>query len=70
MTGDLQGAADVMTARLELGRAEGNEFVVWVESANLSMVERKLGNFDHAERLSRNALSIARARVMVHCCSG
>jgi tetratricopeptide (TPR) repeat protein len=62
MTGDLQGARDVMTARLELGRAEGNEFVVWVESANLSMVERQLGNFDHAERLSRNALSIARAR--------
>ena len=62
MSGDLRGARDVMTARLELGRAEGNEFVVWVESANLSMVERQLGNFEHAERLSRNALSIARAR--------
>lgn len=62
MTGDLEGARDVMTARLELGRAEGNEFVVWVESANLSMVERQLGNLDQAERLSRDALSIVQAR--------
>jgi non-specific serine/threonine protein kinase len=62
MTGDFEGARAVMTARLELGRAEGNEFVVWVESANLSMVERRLGNLDDAERLSRDALSIVRAR--------
>jgi tetratricopeptide (TPR) repeat protein len=62
MAGDLEGARDVMTARIELGRAEGNEFVVWVESANLSMVERQLGNLDQAERLSRDALSIVRAR--------
>ena len=62
MTGDLDGARDVMSARLELGRAEGNEFVVWVESANLSMVERQLGNLDRAERLSRDALSIVQAR--------
>jgi hypothetical protein len=62
MTGDLEGAQEVMTTRLELGRSEGNEFVVWVESANLSMVERRLGNLDQAERLSRDALSIVRAR--------
>jgi hypothetical protein len=62
MTGDLEGAQRVMTTRLELGRAEGNEFIVWVESANLSMVERQLGNLDQAERLSREALSIVQAR--------
>jgi tetratricopeptide (TPR) repeat protein len=62
MTGDFEAARDVMTARLELGRAEGNDFVVWVESANLSMVERQLGHLDQAERLSRDALSIVRAR--------
>jgi tetratricopeptide (TPR) repeat protein len=62
MTGDFEAARDVMTARLELGRAEGNEFVVWVESANLSMVERQLGNLDRAERLSRDALSIVQGR--------
>ena len=62
MTGDFEAARDVMTARLELGRAEGNEFIVWVESANLSMVERQLGNLDRAERLSRDALSIVKAR--------
>jgi non-specific serine/threonine protein kinase len=62
MTGDLEGAREVMTSRLEIGRAEGNEFIVWVESANLSMVERQLGNFDRAEQLSRDALSIVQAR--------
>jgi tetratricopeptide (TPR) repeat protein len=62
MTGDYEAARDVMTARLELGRADGNEFVVWVESANLSMVERQLGNIEQAERLSLDALSIVKAR--------
>ena len=56
MAGDLAGARDVMTERLERARLAGNDFVVAVESANLSMVERKLGNLDGAAALSREAL--------------
>ena len=62
MAGDFEGARDVMTTRLELGRAAGNEFIVWVESSNLSMVERQLGNLDRAEELSLEALRIVQAR--------
>jgi tetratricopeptide (TPR) repeat protein len=62
MAGDLEGARDVMTARLELGRVNGDEFIVWVESSNLSIVERQLGNLDRAEELSLQALSIVQAR--------
>lgn len=58
MSGDLAGARDVMAARIALGRELGDEFVVWVESANLSMVERQLGNLTGAEALSREALEI------------
>jgi tetratricopeptide (TPR) repeat protein len=57
MSGDLEGARDVITQRLELARQEGNSFVVWTESANLSMVERQLGNLDRAEELSRQAIT-------------
>lgn len=52
MSGDLEGAREVMGARLEHARATGNEYVAFIESSNLSMVERKLGNFDRAEELS------------------
>jgi tetratricopeptide (TPR) repeat protein len=62
MSGDLEGARDVMTSRLELARENGDEFIVWVESSNLSMVERQLGNLDRAEALSRDALRIVQAR--------
>lgn len=62
MSGDLDGARKVMTERLEQARAAGNEFTVYVESANLSMVERQLGNLDVAESLSREAVRIAVAR--------
>src|SRR5215218_2601211 len=58
MAGDLKGARDVMTERLVRARGDGNDFVVAVESANLSMVERKLGNLDAAEALSLEALGI------------
>lgn len=58
MSGDLEGARDVMLERLGLGRARGNDSIVYIESTNLSMVERKLGNLDHAEALSRDALRI------------
>ena len=47
-----------MRARLDAARAAGNEFVVFVESSNLSMVERKLNNLDQAEALSLEALRI------------
>ncbi len=57
LSGDLVGAREVMAARLEMGRSRGDEFVIWIESANLSMVERQLGNLDRAEQLSRQALS-------------
>ena len=43
-------------------RENGDEFIVWVESSNLSMVERQLGNLDRAEALSREALRIVQAR--------
>jgi len=62
MAGDLEGARDVMTSRLELARENGDEFIVWVESSNLSMVERQLGNLARAEALSRDALRIVQAR--------
>lgn len=62
MSGDLQGARDVMLERLEHAGAAGNEFAVFVETANLSMVERQLGNLDQAEALSVAALRYAVAR--------
>ena len=62
MSGDLEAAREVMSARLSMGRSSGDEFVVWVESANLSMVERRLGNLDRSEELALQALRIAAAR--------
>jgi tetratricopeptide (TPR) repeat protein len=62
MSGDLQGARAVMAQRIEIGRETGNEFLIWVESANLSMVERQLGNLAEAESLSRDALRIVSER--------
>ena len=58
MSGDLEAAREVMSARLSMGRSTGDEFVVWVESANLSMVERRLGNLGRAEELALQALAI------------
>jgi tetratricopeptide (TPR) repeat protein len=62
LAGDLTAAREVMSARLEIGRSRGNDFVVWSESANLSMVERQLGNLDRAEQLSRQALELCARR--------
>ena len=62
MSGDLEGAREVMSARLSMGRSTGDQFVVWVESANLSMVERRLGNLDRAEELALQALAIDAVR--------
>lgn len=58
MSGDLGAARDVMRARLDHGRQRGDRSIVYIESANLSMVERRLGNLDRAEALSRDALRI------------
>lgn len=58
MSGDLVSARDVMLARLDTGLERGDKFVVWVESANLSTVERKLGNLERAAELSRQVLVI------------
>jgi len=58
MSGDFAGARDVMLARLERARSGGNAFVESMESANLSMVERQLGNVERAEELARHALRI------------
>src|SRR5687767_10354955 len=58
MSGDLAGARQVMADRIALGRELGDDAIVWVESANLSMVERQLGNLPGAEALSREALEI------------
>jgi hypothetical protein len=62
MSGDLQGARGVMRSRLDWGRAREDRSVVFVESANLSMVERQLGNLGDAEELSLDALRIAAAK--------
>ena len=59
MTGDLEGTREVMRARLERARKNGHEYAVAIESANLSMVERQLGNVDAAEELSLDALRIS-----------
>jgi tetratricopeptide (TPR) repeat protein len=58
LSGDLEGARAVMRERLARGQSLGNDSIVFIESTNLSMVERKLGNLDAAETLSRDALRI------------
>jgi tetratricopeptide (TPR) repeat protein len=58
IAGDLTEARRWMTERLALVRTKGNDFLVASEAANLSMVERQLGNLDVAEELEREALVI------------
>jgi tetratricopeptide (TPR) repeat protein len=58
IAGDLVEARDWMTQRLALVRMHANQFLVASEAANLSMVERQLGNLDEAEALAREALEI------------
>jgi tetratricopeptide (TPR) repeat protein len=62
MSGDLEGARSVIEARLAMAERQGIEFVVWSESANLSMVERQLGNLDRARELARRAVDTRTAR--------
>lgn len=56
MSGEFDDASRVMSERIALGREMGNDYPVAVESANLSMVERQLGNLERAEGLSREAI--------------
>lgn len=62
MSGDLEGAREAIEARLAVAERQGIGFVVWSESANLSMVERQLGNLERAHELSRRALDTETAR--------
>ncbi|MDF2733917.1 MAG: afsR 2 [Chloroflexota bacterium] len=59
IAGDLTEARDWMTQRLELLRGTDNEFLIASEAANLSMVERQLGNLETAEALEHEALRIS-----------
>ena len=58
IAGDLTEAREWMTRRLALVKSQGNDFLVASEAANLSMVERQLGNLDVAEDLEREALTV------------
>ena len=57
MAGELEDARRVMSDRLALGRATGNDFVIAIESANLSMVERRLGHLEDADVLAIESLT-------------
>ena len=58
IAGDLPDARSWMVERLALVRRQGNDFLIASEAANLSMVERQLGDLDAAESLARDALAI------------
>jgi hypothetical protein len=58
IAGDLPEARSWMIERLALVRRQGNDFLTASEAANLSMVERQLGDLGTAESLAREALEI------------
>ena len=60
IAGDLPEARSWMVDRLALVRRQGNAFLTASEAANLSMVERQLGDLDAAESLAHEALEICR----------
>jgi tetratricopeptide (TPR) repeat protein len=62
MAGDLVEARDWMRQRLALVREDHNDWLISSEAANLSMVERQLGDLDAADALVREALVIAQRR--------
>ena len=62
MSGEFEEARKVMSARIALGRETGNDYLIAIESANLSMVERQLGNLERAEALARDSLEIMNRR--------
>jgi tetratricopeptide (TPR) repeat protein len=58
LAGDLLEARAWMTQRLALVRQTDNQFLIASEAANLSMVERQLGEVEVAAALAREALEI------------
>ncbi|HEY3923483.1 MAG TPA: hypothetical protein VGL75_02910 [Acidothermaceae bacterium] len=62
MSGDLLGARDVVEHQLAAAYAAEDAQQVCVESSNLSMIERQLGNLNRAEELSRQAVGSEFAR--------
>jgi tetratricopeptide (TPR) repeat protein len=58
LAGDPLEARAGMTQRLALVRATDNQFLIASEAANLSMVERQLGELEAAEALAHEALEI------------
>ena len=62
MAGDLPTASQLMSQRIALAREMGNFATISIESNNLSMVKRQLGNIDEAEALSCEALEISYKR--------
>jgi tetratricopeptide (TPR) repeat protein len=62
MAGDLHEARDMMKQRIALARETGNLATVGLESSNLCMVERQLGNLEEADALGREALEISHRR--------
>ncbi|MEX2031034.1 MAG: tetratricopeptide repeat protein [Anaerolineales bacterium] len=62
MAGNFGEARDLMRGRIKLARETGNFATVAIESNNLSMVERQLGNNDEAEVLALEALDISSRR--------
>lgn len=62
MSGDLEGAREVIEQHLAAAERAGHGPAVWMETSNLSMVERQLGNLDRAEELSLRAIDTPTAR--------
>lgn len=62
MSGDLDEARHWFHERLELAKETNNVRLVAAESANLSVVERQLGNLEQARELATSALSISERR--------
>jgi tetratricopeptide (TPR) repeat protein len=62
MSGDLHDARHWFHERLELAKDTDNVRLVAAEAANLSVVERQLGNLERARELAREALSISERR--------
>jgi len=62
MAGNLPEARQYMTERIDIARAAGDIATVSSEAANLSMVERQLGNLGVAELLAREALEFTERR--------
>jgi len=56
---DLPEARSWMIERLALVRRQGNDFLTASDAANLSMVERQLGNLGAAEALAHESLDIS-----------